>query len=616
MKKILILLFITFINNSFSQNGKVYLKDSKFNIGKENTYIYEPPTGIEIPDQSKARIIYAANNEDGIEFKKLVKKNKFYEFAIKVPDSSRTILLTINNDQKVIDDNSEKGYSVLLRTQNKTELSKTLANEISMRNFGFFGLKLKTDNKPEIMVADYEALFAKYPNLKNDKSFYQYLVQKERINKDKTKPEFLAFAQKCIKKNTEEYLILASNIYERTEMVKEKEILDQKILKKYPGGELEKTKFLHEFFSNPNKTEASVLASMNTVKTKYHDTSENTLFTFKYFLMNIYLQNRDLEKIINLENTLKNKVAITSSYNQTAWELSGQDLTTPAKDIEFAEKISKRSLDILDENQKIASNPDYKGMYNMFADTYALILYKQGDYDGAFKYQEIVRGFNGFDSGGKERYLAYMQKVKSRDEVNKYIENEINNDQLVPAAFLSTLKTNYTAQNIPLDQYEKLKQKAELLTKTKMEEQVIARFGSATASNFSLKNLEGKQVNLSDYKGKIVILDFWATWCGPCKASFPKMQELVSKYKGRDVEFLFVNTFEKGKEEDTFKKVNTYISDKKYSFNVIFDYKTDVASNYKIEAIPTKILIDKNGKIITGDASDSTLIDLIDQQLN
>ena len=149
-----------------------------------------------------------------------------------------------------------------------------------------------------------------------------------------------------------------------------------------------------------------------------------------------------------------------------------------------------------------------------------------------------------------------------------------------------------------------------------MEEQVIARFGSATASNFSLKNLEGKEVNLSDYKGKVVILDFWATWCGPCKASFPKMQELVTKYKGKNVEFLFVNTFEKGKEEDTFKKVNTYILDKKYSFNVIFDYKTDVASNYKIESIPTKILIDKNGKILTGDASDSTLIDLIDQQLN
>ena len=130
-------MFITVINNSFSQTGKVYLKDSKFNIGKENTYIYEPPTGIEIPDHSKARIIYAYNNEDGIEFKKLVKKDKFYEFAIKVPDSSRTILLTINNDQKVIDDNSEKGYSVLLRTQNKTELSKSLANEISMRNYGF-----------------------------------------------------------------------------------------------------------------------------------------------------------------------------------------------------------------------------------------------------------------------------------------------------------------------------------------------------------------------------------------------------------------------------------------------------------------------------------------------
>lgn len=183
MKKKLILLFITFINIAFSQTGKVYLKDSKFNFGKENTYVYEPPTGIEIPDQSRAAVAYSTSNDFGVEFKKIIKKGGFYEFAVKVPDSCRVILLTINNNQKVIDDNREKGYSVLLRTQNKTELGKTLADEIAMRNLGSFSLKLKTDTKPENMVRDYEALFAKYPNLKNDKSFYQYLVQKERINK-------------------------------------------------------------------------------------------------------------------------------------------------------------------------------------------------------------------------------------------------------------------------------------------------------------------------------------------------------------------------------------------------------------------------------------------------
>lgn len=615
MKKIIILLFIAFINNAFSQTGKVYLKDSKFNIGAENIYIYEPPKGLSIPENSTANIIFASDNDEGLEFKKLSKKDNFYEFTLKVSDSIRTLLLSINNVSKVIDNNNEKGYVVLLKTQNKVELSKTLANEINMRIYGNFSLKLKIDTNPAITVADYEALFVKYPNLKEDKVFYNYLTAKEQIDKEKSKIEFLAFAKKCIQKNTEEYLVLASNIYNRTGMLKEKEKLDQEILKKYPGGQLEKMKFIQEFYIHPNKTEAYILESMDTVKTKYHDTTPRTLFTFKYYLMNIYLNNQDLEKLINLESTFKNKNTLVNNYNQFAWELSGQDLTTPAKDIEFAEKISKRSLDLLEENQKEGINPDYESMFNMIADTYALILYKQGKYEEAFKYQDAVRALNGLDSSGKERYLAYMEKIKSKEDVNKYIENEINTNQLVPATFLSTLKNNYIAQNISLDNYEKLKQKADLLTKTKAEEQVIEKFGSATATDFTLKNLKGKSVKLSDYKGKVIVLDFWATWCGPCKASFPKMQELVTKYKDKDVEFLFVNTFEKDTEAETLKKVTTYISDKKYSFNVVFDSKTKVADNYKIKAIPTRVVIDKNGNILSADSSDSNIVSTIEEQL-
>lgn len=113
----------------------------------------------------------------------------------------------------------------------------------------------------------------------------------------------------------------------------------------------------------------------------------------------------------------------------------------------------------------------------------------------------------------------------------------------------------------------------------------------------------------------MVVLDFWATWCGPCKASFPKMQGLVEKYKDKNVQFLFVNTWEKGKDEEVYKNVSKFITDKKYPFNVLLDSKAQVVENYKIDGIPTRIVIDKDGKILVSDYSDTDIAAIIDEQL-
>jgi len=116
------------------------------------------------------------------------------------------------------------------------------------------------------------------------------------------------------------------------------------------------------------------------------------------------------------------------------------------------------------------------------------------------------------------------------------------------------------------------------------------------AATFELKDLEGKTVKLNDYAGKVVVLDFWATWCGPCLSSFPGMKQLVEEYqKQPDVAFVFVNCWQD--EENKEQVVKDFLEKNQYPFYVLMDTTNKVTSDYGVSGIPTKFIIDPKGKI-------------------
>lgn len=111
------------------------------------------------------------------------------------------------------------------------------------------------------------------------------------------------------------------------------------------------------------------------------------------------------------------------------------------------------------------------------------------------------------------------------------------------------------------------------------------------APDFTLNDLSNQPVTLSSLRGKkVALLDFWATWCGPCRMAMPGLQELQDKFKDNGFEVLSVN---QGEEADV---VRPFIEQKKYTFHVVLD-SGEVGGNYGVSGIPTLVLVDKKGYV-------------------
>ena len=118
-----------------------------------------------------------------------------------------------------------------------------------------------------------------------------------------------------------------------------------------------------------------------------------------------------------------------------------------------------------------------------------------------------------------------------------------------------------------------------------------AASSGAPAPDFVLDSNTGKPIKLSGYKGKVVMINFWATWCGPCRQEWPLLEGIYKQYKDKDFVLLGVNV------EPDPKPAGDWLKKQPATFPVLYDVKSQVSDLYKVTGMPTTVWVDKKGNL-------------------
>ena len=128
----------------------------------------------------------------------------------------------------------------------------------------------------------------------------------------------------------------------------------------------------------------------------------------------------------------------------------------------------------------------------------------------------------------------------------------------------------------------------------------VASAGGEAAPSFSLRDISGKQVSLEDHKGKVVLINFWATWCGPCQTEMPHLQKMYVDLEEKGFVVLSISV----DDARYASKVKPLIKRNGYTFPVLLDKDSSVANQYNPESVlPYNVLIDKEGNVVWRKAS-------------
>ncbi len=520
-----------------------------------------------------------------------------YKAEIHLSDTAAGLLVTFKS-KKHVDDGDGLGYWVPLYNSEGLLVSGANAGYAAALVPGGWGSELNMAKFSDTLLTFYEKEFDLYPEKKQDFLFsYLSSMKKSKGSESYKEIEKLLLDFDRGRELLESELFFLSSWYRSIKNKDQSELYKKRALENFPKGKWSQREKLSEFYKLKKLNER--VDFLNNFNNEFP--SATGLEYMRGVILGQYIEGSQFQEAL----TYFEKQEPDSFSSYPVFSSIHKNINASSDSLELLDLIlgsmidmSRLELETPTDKKPVASVTstwmEKKAVALASAlDASAYVSLNMDRMDTAKdQLEEAYNLSKGKDKQVNTNYGSILFKTGNLGLARKVLESSIASGFQNPE-MEKLIKDIYLKENSSEDGYEDYFSGIKALAMDNLSNKIKEKMISESSFGFTLFDTKGNKVSLSDYRGQAVVLDFWATWCGPCKASFPAMEKAMAKYS--DAKFLFINSRESGDEK--LKKVANYMSENDYPFHVLMDEDDSVFQSYKIAFLPTKIILDGNGII-------------------